>query len=293
MSLHASTSGSWRSVAVVTCILASAAVAVTMTTGAAGGPGNRVLPADAHDGAHADARTDEALLVVEGPSNTSAHYRFAVDGALEPADEPNAAVEPGELNDTRAGGTVDGSDADAYRVSGPITELAVAGNVTLFLDGREVAPANLSDDWAVTFANCSTVAVAGDFAEGYAFSTVVFPVRGPDGDLAGYEENPVNERFDVTGHTASLRVGTTLPQDVSEISVLRSVFLYEQRADVEVDPLLVESEVAAQLGEPPVRVENPAHGACRGEIRDRLADETANGTADEASVADAAPYDGP
>lgn len=293
MSLHASTSGSWRSVAVVICVLASAAIAGTMAAGAAGGLGNRVLPVDAHADARTDdAHADDALLVVEGPSNGTAHYRFAVDGALESADEPNATVEAGELNDTRAGGTVDGGDADAYRVSGPITELAVAGNVTLFLDGREVAPANLSDGWAVTFANCSTVGVAGDFAEGYAFSTVVFPVRGPDGDLAGYEENPVNERFDVTGHTASLRAGTTLPEDVSEIAVLRSVFLYEQRTDAEVDPLLVESEVAARLGEPPVRVENPAHEACRDEIRDRLADDTANGTADEASV-DAAPNDDP
>lgn len=276
MLLHASPSRSpdggrlrWT-VAVAILVLTSAAVA-------------SVVGGHLGDQARGPHVADEAdRLVIEGPSSETAHYEFTVNGTLEPADVPDAAIEDAdELNATRAAGTVNGSDVDAYRLSGDVTSLTLAGNATLFLNGREITPANLTDGWAVTFVDCSTVEITGEFTQGYAFSTVVFPVWGPDGDLMGFEENPVNEPFAVTDRSGSLRAGATLPENVSEFAVLRSVFLYEEPVDAEVDPLLVESEVAAELGEPSVQVQNPAHEACRTDLEDRLANRTSteNGTA--------------
>lgn len=223
---------------------------------------------------------DEAdLLVIEGPPDETAHYEFTVNGSLEPADEPNATIEDAdEVDDARVEGTVNGSDADAYRISGNVTSLILAGNATLSLNGRAVTPANLTDGWAVAFSDCSTVHVTGEFARGYVFSTVVFPVWGPDGDLMGFEENPVNEPFAITDRNGSLRAGTTLPENVSEFAVVRSVFLYEEPVEAEVDPLLVESEVAAEFGEPSVEVENPAYEVCRTDLENRLANESSDGS---------------
>ena len=270
MSLHAgrsrSTDRSWWILAVAVCVLASAVV------GAGGTDSSPNLPADDRE---------DTLLVIEGPPNGTAHYRIVVDGTVEPVDGSDATVEPGEASDGRVAGTVNGSHADAYRISGTVTGLAVAGNVTLLVDGHAVDPANLSDGWAVAFEDCSTVTASGDFASGYGFSTVVFPVGGPDGDFVGYEEQAVNEEFGFANGTARLRAGTTLPENVSEIAVFRSVFLYERPVDAEVDPLLVESEVVARAGEPPVRVENLAHGPCREATMEQLANRT------KASVADA------
>lgn len=268
-SRFASPDGSRWVPAVAACVLASAAVVAV----AAGTGGSPTLPDDDHDATR---------LVIEGSSNDTAHYWIAVDGSLEPAGS-SADVEVGEGGDERVAGTVNGSDADAYRVSGAVTGLAVAGNATLVHDGHEVDPATLSDGWAVAFDDCSTVTVSGQFARGYAFSTVVFPVREPGGDLVGYERHEVNERFDAANRTATLRAGTTLPENVSEVAALRSVFLYERPVEGDVDPLLVESEVVARIGEPPVRVGNPAYGACREAVEDRLV----NGTG-TAAVADLA-----
>lgn len=268
MSLHASRpddgSGFWRIGASV-LLLAGAVVVGAMAAGAASGFDPSLSVND---------RTDDGVLVVlESPSNETVHYQFNIDGAVEPAREQGGTIEPGELDNGVAEGTINGSDVDAFRVSGSITGLTLAGNATLLLDGQETTPANLSDGWAVTFANCSTVDVAGDFAAGYGFSTVVFPVRGPDGELMGFEEQAVNEPLTVENQTASLQAGTTLPEDVSEISALRSVFLYEEQVE-RADPLLVESEVTVLLGQPAVRVENPAHETCRETIKDRFENET-------------------
>ena len=260
MSLHASqsndTGGPWRIIASV--LLASTMLASVAVAGAAGGP-------DPHLSADDRVGEDPSLLVIESASNETVQYRFTVDGSVE-SDEMDGGVVEGSVN---------GSDADAYRVSGSITGLVLAGNATLSLDGEEVSPANLSDGWAVTFADCSTVDVAGDFETGYGFSTVIFPVRLSDGTFVGFEEAMVNERLTVENGTASLQAGTTLPEDVSNVTALRSVFLYDEQVEASVDPLLVESEVTVLTGQPTVRVENPAHDACQQEIMDRLENETA------------------
>lgn len=222
---------------------------------------------------------DGTLVVIESSSNDTAHYRFSVDGTVEPANRQGSTVEADEGKDDRfVEGTVNGTDTDAYRVDGSITGLVLSGNVTLSRDGQEVTPANLSDDWSVAFENCSTVSVSGDYETGYAFSTVIFPVETSDGTFVGFEEAMVNEELAIENETASLQAGTTLPEDVSNVTALRSVFLYEQQVAGNVEPLLVESEVTVLLGQPAVRVENPAHDACQSQIMDRLENETSGNT---------------
>lgn len=254
--------------------LAVVAVCCVLASGAAAG-----LLASPVSSAHerAGVTDGEGDLVVIS-SDEPASYEFAVDGAVEPAENRGATVDPGdEVEDGRVRGVVANGDADAYRVVGEVRSLILAGNATVQVDGQEVDPAALPTEWAVTFTECSTVEVAGDFEQGYVFSTVVFPVFGPEGDLLGYEENPVNEEFAVRNGTATLQAGTTLPENVSAFVAVRSVFLYEGRVDEPVDPIMLESEVTEELGEPAAQVEHAHHERCREAVRERLADESGGG----------------
>ena len=260
--------GYWRVISSV-IVLVSIVLAGTVAGG--------MMTADGAVGSHAPTDTqaddDGALVEIESQSNETAHYRLIVNGTIEPANESNEMDEQGSVGDGVANGTVNASDTDAFRATGSIEGVVLAGNVSLLLDGQAVTPTNLSDGWAVTFTNCSTVEVAGDFETGYGFSTVIFPVRTSNGTFLGFEEATVNERLTVENQTATLQAGTTLPENVSNVTALRSVFLYEQQIVGTVDPLLVESEVMVTVGQPAVRVENPAHNECQREIMDRLENE--------------------
>lgn len=272
MSLHASPDEKSRTETAWSMLLAFLLACLVATTAIAGVVGGQLdRTATPHERGVAGAETN--ILVIEETSE-EVHYEVTVEGSIEPAGEPYDGVERGdEVNGTSAQGVVT-SDADVYRITGNVTSIALAGNATLSLNGNQVTPGGLASQWAATFSNCSSVDIDGSFADGYVFSTILFPVEGPSGDVAGFEENPINEHFDAANRTEPFRVGETLPSNVSEQAAVRVVYLYEEPTSGQIDPLLLESEVMSQIGEPTVRVENPAHESCRTRVKERLENET-------------------
>lgn len=212
--------------------------------------------------------TDGQTLTLVGVADET-HYEFAVDGSVAANSTTNATVE----NDTHASGTLEAGDEDTYRVDGDVTSMTIAGNASVLLEDQRVKPGTLASEWAVTFPDCSTAQVAGDYRTGFVFSTVLFAVEGPDGELLGYEENPINERVEVRDGAVDLRAGSTLPENVSESTAVRSVYLYDDSVE-DVDRLLVESEVENLRGEPVLRVDNPAYDACVDELTNEAGDST-------------------
>jgi len=151
-------------------------------------------------------------LVIEG--NGKATYEFSVSGDLEPYADGGVLSGPDSISGSSASGVVYSGGSDGYRFTGEVTSFTLDGDATVYRNGEQVSPSELStdttttttsstsDDTSTTTTTTSTSDTWSELViEGNGKATYEFSVSG---DLEPYADGGVLSGPDsISGSSAS------------------------------------------------------------------------------------------